>query len=43
MRMTAIRQSALIEFIISLRISQLSSLHPAEIAKDFLVPFQIIA
>jgi hypothetical protein len=29
--------------IISLRIGHLSSLHPAEIAKGVLVPFQIIA
>jgi len=43
MRRTAIGQPALIGFIISLRIGQLSSLHPAEIAKDVLVPFQIIA
>ena len=43
MRRTAIGHSVLIGFIISLRIGQLSSLHPAEIAKDVLILFQIIA
>jgi hypothetical protein len=43
MRRTATGQSALIGSIISLRIGQLSSLHPAEIAKGVLILFQIIA